>query len=70
MNGSAPFRSLQGLFHLLYFDCQMGLKVPPQRHAGVFGCLPAGEDLIIAEQRSLILRVQNLQCADLESISS
>lgn len=70
MNGSAPFCSLQGLFHLLYLDCQMGLKVPPQRHAGVFGCLPAGENLIIAEQYSLVLRVQNLKRADLESVSS
>lgn len=66
MNRSTPLRSLQGLFYLLYLDCQMGLKVPSQCHAGVFGCLPAGEYLIIAEQRSLVLRVQNLKCADLE----
>lgn len=67
MNRSAPFCSLQGLLHLLYLDCQMGLKISPQRHAGVLGCLPAGENLIIAQQCSLVIRVQDLQCADLES---
>lgn len=70
MNGSAPLCSLQGLLHLFYLDCQMGLKIPPQRHAGVFGCLPAGENLIIAQQCSLVIRVQDFQCADLESVSS
>lgn len=70
MNGSTPFCALQGLLHLLYLDCQMSLKVPTQSHAGVLGCLPAGENLIITQQCSLVLWVEDLQCANLESISS
>lgn len=70
VNGGAPLCALQGLLHLLNLDCQMGLKVPAQRHAGVLGRLPAGENLIIAQQRSLVLRVQDLKCANLEAVSS
>lgn len=66
VNGGTPLCALQGLFHLLHLDCQMGLKVPAQRHAGVLGRLPAGENLIITQQCSLVLWVQDLQCANLE----
>lgn len=70
VNGGAPLCALQGLLHLLHLDCQMGLKVPAQRHAGVLGCLPAGENLIITQQRSLVLRVQDLQRANLGTVRS
>lgn len=68
VNGGAPLCALQGLLHLLHLDCQMGLKVPAQCHAGVLGSLPAGEDLIITQQCSLVLGVQDLQCADLKTV--
>lgn len=48
----------------------MGLEVPAQRHAGVFRCLSAGEDLIVAQQRALVLGVQNLQSANLQNIQT
>lgn len=70
VNGGTPLCALQGLLHLLHLDCQMGLKVPAQGHAGVLGCLPAGENLIITQQRPLVLRVQDLQCANLEAVIS
>lgn len=70
MNGGTALCALQGLLHLLHLDCQMGLEVPAQGHAGVLGRLPAGENLIITQQRSLVLRVQDLQCANLETVSS
>lgn len=69
VNGSSPLCALQGLLHLLHLDGQMGLEVPAQRHAGVLGCLPAGEYLIITQQGSLVLWVQDLQCADLTTVS-
>lgn len=65
VNGGTPLCALQGLLHLLYLDRQVGLKVPAQGHAGVLGRLPAGENLIITQQCSLVLRVQDLQCANL-----
>lgn len=68
--GGAALCALQGLLHLLHLDCQMGLKVPSQSHTGVLGSLPAGENLIITQQRSLVLRVQDLQCANLETVNS
>lgn len=46
----------------------MGLEVPAQSHAGVLGSLPAGKNLIIAQQRSLVLWIQDLQCADLKAV--
>lgn len=61
-------RALQGLLHVFHLDGQMSLEVPAQGHAGVFGRLPAGENLIIAQQRSLVVGVQDLQCADLEEV--
>lgn len=70
VNGGAPLRALQGLLHLLHLDCQMGLEVPAQGHAGVLGRLPAGENLIITQPCSLVLRVQDLQCANLEIVRS
>lgn len=70
VNGGAPLCALQGLLHLLHLDGQVGLEVSAQGHAGVLGSLPAGENLIIAQQRSLVLRVQDLQCAYLETVSS
>lgn len=68
VNGGTALCALQGLLHLLHLDCQMGLKVPAQGHAGVLGSLPAGENLIITQQRSLVFRVQDLQCANLEAV--
>lgn len=68
VNGGASLCALQRLLHLLHLDCQMGLKVPTQRHAGVLGRLPAGENLVITQQRPLVLRVQNLKCANLEAV--
>lgn len=68
VNGSTPFSPLQGLLDLLHLDGQMGLGVPAQGHAGVLGRLPAGEDLVITQQGPLVLRVQDLQCADLETV--
>lgn len=65
VNGGSTLCALQGLLHLLHLDSQVRLKVPAQGHAGVLGCLPAGENLIITQQRSLVLRVQDLQRADL-----
>lgn len=47
MNEGTSLCALQRLLHLLDFDGQMGLKVPTQSHAGVLGCLSAGENLII-----------------------
>ena len=70
VNGGATLCALQGLFDLLHLDSQVGLEVPAQSHAGVLGSLPAGENLIITQQRSLVLGVQDLQCADLETVSS
>lgn len=70
MNGNAPFSALQGLLHLLYLDGQVGFKVPAQCHAGVLGSLPAGENLIITQQRPLVFSVQDLQCANLEAGST
>ena len=70
VNGGAPLCALQGLLHLLHLDCQMGLEVPAQGHAGVLGRLPAGENLIITQPCSLVLRVQDLQCANLETVRS
>lgn len=70
VNGGTSLCALQGLLHLLYLDCQVGLKVPAQGHAGVLGRLPAGENLIITQQRSLVLGVQDLQCANLETVRS
>lgn len=68
VNRSAPLSPLQGLLDLLHLDGQMGLEEPAQGHAGVLGCLPAGEDLVITQQGPLVLRVQDLQCADLETV--
>lgn len=70
VNGGTPLCALQGLLHLLNLYCQMGLKVPAQRHAGVLGRLPAGENLIITQQRSLILGVQDFKCANLGAVRS
>lgn len=67
VNGSTTFCALQGLLHLLHLDCQMGLKISAQGHAGVLGRLPTRENLIITQQCSLVLRVQDLQCANLET---
>lgn len=66
----SSLRSLQRLFDLLDFTAQVSLEVPAQRHAGVFRCLSAGEDLIVAQQRALVLRVQNLQSANLQNIQT
>lgn len=63
---SAPLCALQRLLHLLHLDSQMGFKVAAQRHAGVLGRLPAGENLVITQQRPLVLWVQDFKCADLE----
>lgn len=40
--------------------------IPAQGHAGVFGCLTAGEHLVVAHP-GLILQVQDIQGADLDS---
>lgn len=66
----APLCALQRLLHLLYLDCQMGFKVAAQRHAGVLGRLPARENLVVAQQRPLILRVQDFKCADLKTATA
>lgn len=63
---SAPLCALQRLLHLLHLDSQMGFKVAAQRHAGVLGRLPAGENLVVTQQRPLVLGVQDFKCADLE----
>lgn len=63
--GDASLCALQRLFHLLHLDGQVSLEVPAQSHAGVFSRLSAGEDLIVAQQRPLVLWIQNLQSADL-----
>lgn len=65
----APLCALQRLLHLLHLDGQMGFKVPAQRHAGVLGRLPAGENLVITQQRPLVLGVQDFKCADLEAVT-
>lgn len=65
---SAPLCALQRLLHLLHLDCQMGFKVAAQRHAGVLGRLPAGENLVVTQQRPLVLVVQDFKCADLEAV--
>jgi len=70
VNGGAPLCALQGLLHLLHLDGQVRLEVPAQGHAGVLGRLPAGEDLVVAQQRSLVLGVQDLQGADLKTVGS
>ncbi len=46
------------------------MAVPAQGHAGVFGRLPAGEDLVITHYRHLVLRVQDLQSTDLQAEDS
>lgn len=66
----APLCALQRLLHLLHLDGQMGFKVPAQRHAGVLGRLPAGENLVITQQRPLVLGVQDFKCADLEAVAA
>lgn len=43
----------------------MSLEVAAQGHAGVLGRLPAREDLVVAQQRRLLLEIENLQGADL-----
>lgn len=68
VDGGASLCALQGLLHLLHLDCQMGFKVPAQRHAGVLGRLPAGENLVVAQQGALVLGIQDLQRADLETV--
>lgn len=40
--------------------------LPAQGHAGVFGRLSAGEDLVITHYGHLILRVKDLQSTDLQ----
>lgn len=40
---------------------------PAQGHAGVFGCLPAGEHLVITQPGQLAAHVQDLQSADLQA---
>lgn len=62
----APFCALQGLLDVLHLDGQVGLKVAAQGHAGVLGRLPAGEDLVVAQQRPLVLGVEDLQGARLK----
>lgn len=57
VNKRTPLSALQRLLDLLHLDSQMGLKVPTQGHAGVLGRLPAGENLIITQQCSLVLGV-------------
>lgn len=48
--------------------CQIAPIVSPaQGHAGVFGCLPAGEHLVITQPGQLALHVQDLQSADLQA---
>lgn len=59
--------ALQRLFDLLHFNGQVSLKIPAQRHAGVLRSLSAREDLIVAQQRALVLWVQNLQSANLQN---
>ncbi len=66
----SSLRSLQQLFDLLEFNRQVSLKIPAQRHAGVFCSLSAGEDLIVAQQRTLVLWVQNLQSANLRNTNT
>lgn len=61
-----PLGALQGLLHLLHLHGQVRLEVAAQGHAGVLGRLAAGEDLVVREQGSLVLRVQDLQGADLQ----
>lgn len=46
----------------------MGFKVAAQRHAGVLGRLPAGENLVVTQQRPLVLRVQDFECAYLKTV--
>lgn len=46
------------------------IAVPAQGHAGVFGCLSAGEDLVIAHSGHLVLRVKDLQSTDLQDSKS
>lgn len=66
MDWGAPLCALQRLLHLLHLDCQMGFKVAAQCHAGVLGRLPAGENLVVTQQRPLVVGVQDFKCADLE----
>lgn len=61
VNGCSSFCALQTLLYLLHFDSQMSFKIPSESHTRVFGCLPAREDLIIAQQCPLILWIQDLQ---------
>lgn len=70
VNGGTALGALQGLLHLFHLYCQMGFKVPAQSHAGVLGRLPAGKNLIIAQERSLVLGVQDLQRANLKIVES
>lgn len=42
------------------------IPVPAQGHAGMFGRLSAGEDLVIAHYGHLILCVKDLQSTDLQ----
>lgn len=53
----AALGALQRLLHLLQFDGEVRLEVAAQGHAGVLPRLPAGKDLIIAQQGSLVLQV-------------
>lgn len=48
----------------------MSCGVPAQRHAGVFGRLAAGEDLVVTHDGHLILWIKDLQSADLRGVGT
>lgn len=57
MDQDAALGALQRLLHLLQFDGKVSLEVAAQRHAGVLPRLPAGKDLIVTQQGSLVFQV-------------
>ncbi len=54
------------LYISIYLSAHPSIVVPAQSHAGMFGCLSAGEDLVITHYGHLILCVKDLQSTDLQ----
>lgn len=54
------------LYISIYLSVHPSIIVPAQGHAGMFGCLSAGEDLVITHYGHLVLCVKDLQSTDLQ----
>lgn len=65
-----PVATFHSLGIHLYISIDLSIHpstvVPSQGHAGMFGCLSAGEDLVITHYGHLVLCVKDLQSADLQ----